>query len=495
LAAIVLFGPWRHLLVFLFIVSGVFADAALVNFSSFGVQPGYFVLLLVIARTCVELVLSGEGLRRDQLRVFVPLLIFLAVATGALFAASALFDGLIKVQASRDGLGSTGTPFHFRFENYAQQLYLLSDGIGAICVAHQVGRMSPEEIRRLIRQAVLGFIFTAAGIAVWELVHFTSGVYFPATEIFHNNVGYSVSAGQTFSYGYRISGPFAEPSALGYYFAGCLLFAYRNYQFDKSMSSLAALVASVALMMISTSTAAYSFVAIFLTIIICLKGRSILSVLASWIVNGASDVQVDPRRLAFLAVVACFGAFVAIRHGDMVAGIINEFILEKHQGESFAQRSAADTMAIRVLFDSFGLGLGLGSHKANTLPMTILSNTGIAGFIAFGWFLAGCFRYSESRLIQSAKVNAAVLPMRWFVAGLVLQHCLMNPNLNVLLFWLAIGFLVGGAGAGQSGCDSDREAQRVQSASSQAGQWPALVGQTRDTRLRASPELPGSWLG
>jgi hypothetical protein len=29
-----------------------------------------------------------------------------------------------------------------------------------------------------------------------------------------------------------------------------------------------------------------------------------------------------------------------------------------------------------------GMGLSLGSHKANTLPITLLSNTGIIGFFA-----------------------------------------------------------------------------------------------------------------
>ena len=446
LTAILLFGPWRRLLVFLFIVGGVFADAAIVNFSSFGIQPGYFTLLLVVARTLVELFLSGDGIRRHQLRLFLPLLLFIALSVVILFGASALFDGLIKVQASRDGLASTGTQFHFRFENYAQELYLVSNGLGTICIVHKVSRMSADEVSRLIRQSVLGFIFIATGVAVWELLHFSSGIYFPANEVFHNNVGYSVSAGQTFTYGYRISGPFAEPSALGYYFAGCLLFAYRYHELEKSMVSLLALVASLTLMMISTSTAAYSFVGIFLAVLVLSKCRKILATMASWITNGAAERRFDPTQLGVFLLVGSIAAFVLLFHGDLVGGVITEFILEKHRGESFAQRSAADTMALGVVLDSFGMGVGLGSHKANTLPMTILSNTGIAGLVVFIWFLAGCFFYCRERLRNFPHVSAEIMPMQWFVAGLIVQHCLMNPNLNALIFWVSIGFLIGGAG-------------------------------------------------
>src|SRR5258708_28455586 len=132
LAIILFLGIWHRVLVLLFLVSGLFADAAIVNFSNFGLQPGYFVLLLVIGRAVAELRVRRERLERGQLLVFAPLLLFVVSSLAVLFLASAFFDGTIRVQASRDGLGSSGTPFHFRFENYAQHLYIITNGIGAL---------------------------------------------------------------------------------------------------------------------------------------------------------------------------------------------------------------------------------------------------------------------------------------------------------------------------------------------------------------------------
>jgi hypothetical protein len=388
--------------------------------------------------------ITREGLGRDHIRVFWPLLLFVSYSLFILFVASGYFDGAIRVQASRDGLGTTGTPFHFRFENYAQHLYVITNGIGALCIAHRVSRMPGDEVARLIRQAVLGFIFLAGGVTLWELVHFMTGIYFPAQELFHNNVGYSLSSGQTFSHGYRLSGPFAEPSALGYYFAGCLLFAFRLYELERSLTALLALMASAIFMLMSTSTAAYFFVGIFIAGLCVMKLRVIGVAIGSAIIHGIGGRKINPTHLAIVLVSVALAAVLLVRYSTVVGSVIDEFILAKKQGESFSHRAGADSMAFDVLIDSYGLGLGLGSHKANNLPMTILSNTGVAGLLAFVGFIVNCYRYGAQRRRREPMAWRAISPLQWFVTGLVIQHGFMNPNLNSLVFWVAIGLLIGG---------------------------------------------------
>src|SRR5690349_8336919 len=122
LTTLLLFGSWSHLIVFMTIVSGLFADAAVVNFSSFGLQPGYCVLLLLLLRAAIELPVRDEPIRRDILVAFLPMLILIAASAVALFVGSAFYDGNIIVQSSRDGQNGSGSIFHFRLENYAQHL-------------------------------------------------------------------------------------------------------------------------------------------------------------------------------------------------------------------------------------------------------------------------------------------------------------------------------------------------------------------------------------
>jgi len=444
LTAFLLFGPWRWLIVFLTITSGVFADAAAVNFSSFGVQPGYCVLLVVVARAGAEMVLRREPIRRDILAVFFPLLILIAAALVALFIGSSFYDGDILVQSSRDGIGTSGTLFHFRLENYAQNLYIFADTLGALCIAHKLSRMPLSEAQRVVNEALYGFILVGSATVTWQWLHFTTGMFFPAESFFHDNLAYAQAYGQTFANGYRLSGAFAEPSALAYYFAGCLLFSYRQYEAEKSNIALVGLILSLFLLIVSTSTSAYVVVAFFCA---CAAYRQ-RAVFGGLIISGVTSLKARPLHLIVFVVVGAAALTLLARYRDAVLFVVREFIIEKPNTGSLAERSAADLMAVRVTLETWGIGLGLGSHKANTLPLTLASNVGVVGLGAFVWFVAASFKHALRGALKEPGMGRLVLPIAWFLSGSLLLDCVMNPNFNILMFWVVIGLLVGTASVG-----------------------------------------------
>ncbi|HWK45055.1 MAG TPA: hypothetical protein VNT30_10055 [Stellaceae bacterium] len=445
LTLILMIGDWARLIVFMTIVSGLFADAAVINFSSFGIQPGYWVLLALLSRAAIELIVRHEPIRRDVLVRFLPMLILIAASVVALFVASSFYDGTIVVQSSRDGQNGTGSLFHFRLENYAQHFYVILNTLGAMVIAHKISQMPPEMVRRLVGQALHGFIIVGSAIVLWQWLHYTFGIYFPDKDFFHNNAAYAEAYGQNLSdFGYRLCGSFSEPSALAYFFAGALLFAHRQYEIDRSTIALISTFLSIFLLFISTSTSAYFILVLFF---LRLAFRQ-APVLGRLIAQGTAALATRPSHALFiLGAILGVAVFIAT-HQDLVFFVVKTFIVDKPSTDSFSVRSAADGLAMKVAIQTWGVGLGLGSHKANTLPMTLLSNTGIIGLLAFGWFVIGCFQYTQAACRRTPALASMVKPTQWFLAGLLIQHCFMNPNFNMAMFWAVAGILIGAASVG-----------------------------------------------
>src|SRR3546814_11446570 len=63
IALVAIFMPWRYCLIALLVFSPLSA-AAVVNAGNFGLQPGYFFGLLVVARTFTEMLIGQIGSRR-----------------------------------------------------------------------------------------------------------------------------------------------------------------------------------------------------------------------------------------------------------------------------------------------------------------------------------------------------------------------------------------------------------------------------------------------
>ena len=105
---------------------------------------------------------------------------------------------------------------------------------------------------------------------------------------------------------------------------------------------------------------------------------------------------------------------------------------------------SSEVMAVRIVAETGGIGIGLGSHKANSLTMTLLSNVGLAGTGAFVLFLIMLLGH---RNVEPVAVRRGAplddTPLRFFVIGLLLAHAISNANFNVLMMWITCGMLTG----------------------------------------------------
>jgi hypothetical protein len=432
LALVLILLPWRYVIP-AFLVLAMLSSAAVVNVGSFGLQPGYFFGMLIIARTVGEIVVLSTPLNAHVIRMLAPLLLFTIICFVSIWVGLTFFQGKIMVISSTAGFNlDLAQPYTFQRQNLTQPFYLLLNVGIVYALAHQVARLPTDRVTVTLHRAILGSILFASFIAIWEMAHFYFGLlFFPG--FFHSNVGYYTAYDQVlFGNILRVSGPFSEPSALAYYFAAFLMYAWYRYLGSPSIGAMAVVLLCVAMMAASTSTTAFAVLGIFVLVLV----KDVVALAAS---RTKINLSLHHLGVAALLGVAGLGAFVFVQSNWYeIDGVLTKMVFEKDQSSSFAQRTGADTMAIDIVVQTGGIGIGLGSHKPNNAVMTLLSNTGIAGFLVFGIFL---FELLRPRRRTSFDVD--VRPYRWMLVGMLSVHVISAPNLNPIILWISFGLVIG----------------------------------------------------
>jgi hypothetical protein len=432
LGAVLLLMPWPIMLMAL-PTFALLHGAAVLNLGSVGLQPGYFLALLVIGRCLVELTLLRQPLNREALRLVLPLGLLLSYSVLVLWIGSAFFAGDVEVLGGTDGYNlSRARAFQFRRENATQLTYLTINTVLVYSIAHQAARLRPDQMQLVVECGLLWALIFALALCGWQLLAHSTGVWFPDSLLF-SNAGYYRADGQGFFGQLRLNGPFAEPSALAYFFAGFLFYTWKQVFLRPTAGKAALLIAIVACIVLAFSTTGYFALAV---------GGALI----------AFDLLVRRPRLRAPRLTARAGSILALTviaigaagwwasaRYDVLRAILDISLFAKTESSSFAVRSGAEILAMQILTDTAGLGVGLGSHKANSLTMTLLSNVGIAGTAIFVLFVIMLLR----RVTMPPEARLPETSLRFFILGLLLIHVVSNPNLNVVMLWVAFGLMLG----------------------------------------------------
>jgi hypothetical protein len=426
--------PWRFGLAGLMIFA-MMSPAAVVNAGNFGLQPGYFLALLLIGRTAIQIMTDRFTLNRFVISKMLPLFWFLATVFLVLFIALCFFQGGVETLPGSSGFKSGMThPFQLARENFTQIFYLIVNVCLIYAMAHSGARQ--ELPKAWDRAIVCGLVFAVA-ICIWQFASLYGAIPFPA-DFFYSNAGYARADSQSMVGLFRINGSFEEPSTLGYTFTGYLLYAWGRYGQRPTGATVAMIAACIFCLLVSTSTTA--FLGLFLFFCVAsfdvMTGRTALLPKKDALTSGfilAVAIIVAVATSFFIAVAANWAAIDIILHNT---------VFNKTGSTSFQQRSFADYLALQIFTQTGGIGIGLGSHKANSLLLTLLSNTGIVGLVLFGAFAWSLLRWKPRSSVESAAAGFSVRPFRLGLIGLLAIHLFSNPNLSVLTLWLGMGGLL-----------------------------------------------------
>ena len=434
---VAVFMSWRWMLTILLIFSTMSA-AAVVMVGSVGLSPGYYMVLLVILRILTEALRGGLPISREMLPPLASLLLFLLAAIISLWAAVAFFQGNVIVLGGGDNFQLTlAAPFKFRRENLTQLSYLVLSVTLTVALGIRLSRIPSHGLAKMIDQGMVYCMIFCHALCLWQwLSYHTSFVNWPH-DFFFSNKSYAYREDQIMLDEVRLSGPFSEPSSLAAAYAGFLFYGFQRFRVDGSAKSMLLLIFNVLILFLSKSSTGFLLIGLFAVV-----------VLTRAVARGITGTLRLPRSVTAAGLTAIGLAFAAtlgaiwyvVEHREFVSSLLDMLIFKKQEGSSYRERSGSNLIALQILVDTGGVGIGIGSHKPSSFLLTLLSNVGVAGTLMFGLFVYQItklpYRPAAGRL-RAERLTGS--PLRWWIAGTLITLTVSGPNLSNASLWTSFG--------------------------------------------------------
>lgn len=243
------------------------------------------------------------------------------------------------------------------------------------------------------------------------------------TEVFDNsrNVTYTVG---TLNGVERVRGIFSEPSAFGAFSVASLVFflvASGLVTSYRRLVCIALAIWSLVHVVLSGSGTAV------------VTGVVIALLLAA---KQASGFLLSQQRVSSVKLAAVFLALpFAVLYFPVVYSAIVGVADDKVVSSSYANRTAADDFSYGVLWDTYGLGAGLGSNRPSSFLAAALSAVGIVGTLLLAYAIFSMLRRSFA--IRELR------PAAWALVALLVSKVVAGPDLSDPVMWLLLASLAG----------------------------------------------------
>jgi hypothetical protein len=430
------FMAWCWMLAVLLIFSTMSA-AAVVMIGSVGLSPGYYMILLAILRVLIGALRDGLPISREILPPLGSLVLFLVAAVISLWAAGVFFQGNVIVLNGSDQFQLTlAAPFQFRRENVTQLCYLAVSVTLTIALGVRLSRVRSHDLAEMIDYAMISCIIFTDLLCLWHwLSHNTSFIAWPH-DFFFSNKSYAPREDQVMLDEVRLSGPFSEPSSLAAAYGGFLFYSLQRFRIDGSVTSMLLVLSNILVLFLTKSSTGLLLIGLFVVV-----------VLAKPIVQALTGSLRSPRitpagltaiGLAFAATLAM--SWYVVAHKEFVSNLFDALIFKKQESSSYRERSGSNLMALQILIDTGGIGIGIGSHKPSSFLLTVLSNTGIAGTLMLALFLYQIMKLPRNSVAGQHKTERLIgSPLQWSILGTLATLAISGPNLSNASLWTCFG--------------------------------------------------------
>jgi hypothetical protein len=379
---------WGSGVLYVLMVCCLFGGGAAIALPALGgatITPAVFFLPFLLARALAERGVSGFVSQVAFPSAGFWLLLLTAWSLLATYFLPRIFAGHVLISTiDRDVISSAVqlVALHPVSGNLTQSGYAL----GGVCAFVAAGALLAGK-RRLehFRNAVLllaALNCLAAAINWGELY-----LGLPSMLEYVRNAGYAILAGGELAGLQRISGTFPEASAFSGFTLPLFAFTLSLWLSNvKPAYSGALALASLAFLLFSTSTTAYVGLAIYLTCV---------GLILAW--RGLANGRIP--QMGPLMLVGLFGLValcsVVLFEPELVHRVANFFdvtVVNKLQSDSGISRSSWNHQAWLNFLETYGVGVGLGSARASSYPLVLLSNIGAVGTLLFLVFVFHVFR-------------------------------------------------------------------------------------------------------
>ncbi len=173
----------------------------------------------------------------------------------------------------------------------------------------------------------------------------------------------------------RLTGGFSEASAFGGVSLACLAFSYTYWRRRHTRQSFWLAAITFFLLLASTSSTAYAGLAV-----LCIP-------VAFFMLRQLASRHTKKTDLFVISVfLVCVTGLMttAVVKPQILApaiGLVDSVIINKTGSESGQERAYWNAKSLQSVADTSGLGVGLGSSRASSWPVAVVSQLGIVGFI------------------------------------------------------------------------------------------------------------------
>jgi hypothetical protein len=341
-----------------------------------------------------------------------------------------LFAGLSYVYAIRaeSSVGYILVPLGPSPGNLTQLIYFFGD---FVCFVVFYAFASTTNGKKEFAAAALALTAANLAFAVLDLVTYWTNT--AEMLAFIRNASYRMLNDTEVSGIKRIVGSFTEASQFAYLTLGLFGFTGRLWLsgvFPRLTFALAG--ASLLALILATSTTGY----------VGLGALIVISYLNCLIrtVGGQATVQMAAFVILLPIVIFVAVAILALNDAQWlyIQDLLNSMLFNKLSSDSGVERSAWNRQAITNFYDTFGLGAGIGSARASSFPIAVISSIGVVGAITYGGFLINVLfpRSMSGRsdpiedAIQKAACSAC---LAWLIAASV-AGSFVDLSLTFFLF-------------------------------------------------------------
>jgi len=367
------------------VIATLFGAAAAVLIGPANIQPAHLLLGFVAASMIMHSRESSDaiGALRFPEPGFWLLCLVLYGVVSAVLAPRLLGGNIPIIPLGTSDYASTGStvPLGPVSSNFTQSVYLVAD---LICFAFAAAIAATPAGFETISRALL--LCAAANIV---LAFLDIGTYATGTSWlldFMRNAQYALHFDDEVTGMKRIVGSFTEASSFARSTLGLTAFTGTLWVCGRSPALTGPLAAiSLALVVLSTSSTGLAGAPLVLLIVY---------------VTGAMRNGFQLRNPYRSAAVVCLpllaiATVLAVLLDDAASQTIHNYfdvlIFEKSTSASGIERGSWNTFALQNFFDSYGIGVGLGTSRASSFPLALLSNVGVAGTLFYLLFIGTAF--------------------------------------------------------------------------------------------------------
>ncbi|WP_199275540.1 hypothetical protein [Sinorhizobium americanum] len=322
-----------------------------------------------------------------------------------------LFQGAIEVLTVERSVGARSiiaqVPLRFSSSNITQAVYALGGfACFGLCYAYIRRTAAPAHLVKVL--LIVGAV--NLGFAVADVL-----TYFTGTEQlleFVRTANYALLTASEKGGFKRISGAFPEASAFADYTL-VLFAATASLWLDRIRSYMTGPMAAALLVALVLSTSATALLGLAV-VVPFLWSRSVASALGPRRA-GRTAFLLGLAALTPIVILMIISLFPAT--AEAVKQFLDEILFSKADSQSGRERMTWNAAAYQTFLDTSGLGAGLGSARASSYLLVLLSNVGILGTTAFCLFVAATL---GSRMPRASEGNGETASLvRAAKAGLV----------------------------------------------------------------------------